>query len=135
MPRRSARRLPAYAIDLAIAAPQVVADRLARVARAGATPSARDVAEFHRMGAEKIVAFGAAWQAMALAAMRAQQAYLRAVSLAMRSPWWIAPHRLADPARRTQDSIDVLTAGLAPIRHAAVGNARRLGRARRRKRA
>lgn len=133
---RSTRRLASYGLDLTIAAPQVVAERLARIARAGSAPSARDLAEFHRMGAEKVVAFGAAWQAMALVAMRTQQSWLLSLSRSMLAPWWLAPPSLAAPTRRMRAAaIDALAAGMAPIRHTAVGNARRLGRARRRSRA
>ena len=128
-PRRANRRLATRALDLSIAVPQVVAHRLARIAQAGATPSASDLAEIHRMGVEKFAAFGAAWQAMALAAMRAQQSYLRALSRAMLAPWWLAPPSPGAMARRAGAVAgNVLAAGIAPIRHKAVGNARRLGR-------
>ena len=40
------------ATDLAVAAPQVVAHRLTRMAMAGANPSARDRREFTRMVSE-----------------------------------------------------------------------------------
>jgi hypothetical protein len=136
MPRRSrraTRRLAAHALDLSIAAPQVIAHRLARMAQAGATPTTRDLAELHRMGAEKVVAFGTAWQAMGLAAMRAQQAYLQALSRSLLTPWWIAPPDAGAFARRANAAAaDVLAAGIAPLRHKALGNARRLARQRRR---
>ena len=45
------------ATDLAVAAPQVVAHRLTRMAMAGANPSARDRREFTRMVSEKQTAF------------------------------------------------------------------------------
>jgi hypothetical protein len=136
MPRQSSRRsrsLARHSLDLSIAAPQVIAHRIARIAHAGATPSARDLAEFKRMGAEKVAAFGAAWQAVGLAAVRAQQSYLRTLTRSLLTPWWIAPPDLGALARRANPvAVDVLAAGIAPIRHKAVGNARRLARRRRR---
>ena len=132
MPRQSSRRshaLARHSLDLSIAAPQVIAHRFARMAQAGATPTARDLAEFQRMGAEKVAAFGAAWQAMGLAAVRAQQSYLQALTRSLLTPWWIAPPDLGALARRANAvAVDVLAAGIAPIRHKAVGNARRLAR-------
>ena len=64
--RRKATRLSTQASELMVAAPQVVAHRLGRMALAGPKPSAKDQREFHRMGAEKLAAFGEAWQAMTL---------------------------------------------------------------------
>jgi len=132
-PSRSSRKLAQHALDLSLAAPAVIAQRLTRIAQAGATPTARDLAEMHRMGAEKVAAFGAAWQAMALAAMQAQQSYLQSLSRSMLTPWWLAPRSIGAAARRANAAAaSVLGAGLAPIRHRAVGNARRLARQRRR---
>lgn len=134
MPRQSSRRsrsLAQHLLDLSIAAPNVIAHRFARLARAGATPSARDLAEFQRMGAEKVAAFGAAWHAMGFAVVRAQQSYLQGLTRAMLTPWWIAPPDLGALARRTNAvAVDVLAAGIAPIRHTALRNARRLARRR-----
>lgn len=130
---RRSRALAQHSLDLSLAAPQVIAHRFARMALAGAAPTPRDLAEFQRMGAEKIIAFGAAWQAMGLAAARAQQSYLQALTRSLLTPWWIAPPDLGALARRANAAaVDVLAAGIAPIRHKAVGNVRRLARRRRR---
>jgi hypothetical protein len=130
---RRSRSLAQHSLDLSIAAPQVIAHRFARWAQAGATPTTRDLAEFQRMAAEKVTSFGTAWQAMGLAAVRAQQSYLQALTRSMLTPWWIAPPDLGALARRANAvTVDVLAAGIAPIRHKAVGNARRLARRRRR---
>jgi hypothetical protein len=130
---RRSRALARHSLDLSLAAPQVIAHRFARMALAGAAPTPRDLAEFQRMGAEKIIAFGAAWQAMGLAAARAQQSHLQALTRSLLTPWWIVPPDLGALARRANAAaVDVLAAGIAPIRHKAVGNARRLARRRRR---
>ena len=71
--RRKASRLGAQASELLLAAPQVVAHRLGRMAVAGHKPSAKDQREFQRMGAEKLAAFGEAWQAMALQMLKSNQ--------------------------------------------------------------
>jgi hypothetical protein len=67
---RKAGSLAAQTIALGIAAPQVAAHRVARMAMAGASPSARDRKEFHRMGTEKMIALNEAWSAMAFEAFR-----------------------------------------------------------------
>jgi hypothetical protein len=59
--------------ELAWAAPQVVAHRVARMATAGPGFSARDRKEFQRMGAEKTAAFFESWFALFQQAMVAQQ--------------------------------------------------------------
>ena len=96
---------------------------------AGATPSARDTAEFTRMFTEKASAFSQAWLA-SWAAM-------------WWSPWQVAMEMLGagaavgrsgamglDPLWRAwnRQGWGILGSGLAPVHRAAVANARRLGR-------
>ena len=72
--RRSATsRLAQQTAGLAMAVPQVVGHRLTRMALAGPQPNARDRAEFHRMGAEKVVAFSQGWLTMQTRLWQAQQ--------------------------------------------------------------
>ena len=130
--RRAIRRrksLAAQSFELGIAAPQVVAHRLARMASAGASPSARDRAEFHRMGSEKVAAFNEAWAAMAAQALLEQQKF--AVTL-MQSLWfpWLRPAPTAKSVSRQLNSAAaaILGKGMAPVRRRAVANAKRLGR-------
>ena len=75
------------ATDLAIAAPQVVAHRLTRMALAGANPSARDRREFTRMVSEKQTAFHQSWAAMGLQSMVASQALMQAWMRMWWMPW------------------------------------------------
>lgn len=93
--------------EMAFAAPQVVAHRTLRMAAAGHAPSARDQAEFMRMGTEKVAAFYQSWMAMWTAMWSLQMDFLRTMSTA---GWGVAG------------------AGLAPVHRRAVANARRLGR-------
>ena len=51
--------------ELSFAAPQVIAHRVARMAISGQTFSERDKKEFDLMVAEKKLAFGQSWNAMA----------------------------------------------------------------------
>lgn len=105
----SRRPLPAIrAAELAVAVPQVVAHRLARMATAGPWPGARDRREFSRMGSEKVAAFHESWSAMWLNAWRAQMQF----AMAMLQGWWW-PARIVDQ-------------GLKPVHRRAVANARRL---------
>lgn len=115
--------------QLAWAAPQVIAHRTARMAAAGATPTARDAAEFSRMFAEKTTAFTqawiAGWAAMAWAPSRMAMELLRAGPGLVRGgavdlgPVW--------RAWRGQ-GWGIAGAAIAPVHRAAVANARRLSR-------
>ncbi len=121
MPRRRPRALSnaTKLMQIGIAAPQVVAQRVARMAAAGATPNARDRREFTTMVVEKQVAMVQAWAGMAAAALQMQQR------------WWFAA--LGGRAPSLQRYADALAArGIAPFHRKAVSNARRLARKRRR---
>ena len=76
-------------VELGIAAPQVVAHRLARMAAAGTTPSARDRREFAGMVLEKQTAFAQGWMAMWVEAALAQQRFLLACMSG--TPWSAGP--------------------------------------------
>lgn len=119
--------------ELAFAAPQVIAHRLARMSVAGASPSARDRREFERMHKEKTAAFAESWFAMASATMFANQA----LAMAALQSFWSAPpggRRHAQAARRraTQSALNIMGRGLAPVHRTAVANAKRLARGKRR---
>ena len=92
-------------------APQVIAMRTARMMAAGASPSARDRREFHRMGTEKVFA---AWEAMNAMSLYAMQQWWTAA--------WLTPWSLASTTTRMFDK------GLAPVHRRASANARRLRR-------
>jgi hypothetical protein len=130
--RRKSKSLAAQTIELGVAVPQVIALRTARIAAAGASPSARDRKEFYRMGAEKIAAVNEAWSAMAVQAFWANQKL--AVSF-LQSLWfpWARPNFDAKRASRrlTSAGLDILGKGMAPVRRRAVSNAKRLGRIKR----
>lgn len=114
MPRRRRRKskpLAQQAAELTLAVPQVMAHRYARMARAGASPTARDRRELARMSTEKAFAMAESWNAMALELLRANQ------QLAL-SPM--------------QAALEMTAAAMAPFHRRAVANAKRLSRARRR---
>lgn len=120
--RSSPSTLARKSLELSLAAPQVVAHRLSRMATAGANPSARDRQEFWNMGAEKVVAFQQSWLGMASTLAQAQW---RAAA----SMWLLRPP--ASPlAEAGRVASRVLSAGLTPIHAKAVANARRLSRRR-----
>src|SRR6185503_20386037 len=85
--RRRSKSLAAQSFELGFAAPQVIAHRLARMASAGASPSARDRAEFRRMGAEKIAAGKEAWTAMAAQAVLENQKFALSFMQSLWFPW------------------------------------------------
>lgn len=130
--RSAASSLAAKAAELYVAAPQVVAHRLARIVRAGSAPSARDRQEFARMGTEKVTAFYQSWAAMWAQAMQAQWQLAQAwsalpmkIAMGRRAPL----HGPLGESRRAMTG--VLSAGMAPVHAKAVANARRLSRRRR----
>jgi hypothetical protein len=125
---RQALSLAARTTELAIAAPQVVAHRMARMAMSGPVLSERDRKEFQLMGAEKTAAFAASWNAMALQAMRANQE----MAMSMLTAFW-SPAAWRNPAGHAATqlhnaALGVLGKGMAPVHRAATANARRLAR-------
>jgi hypothetical protein len=135
-PKRAPRRrttgaggakLARQAFALSIAAPQVVAHRVGRMAVS--TGSLADQAEFTRMGAEKVEAFFESWLAMWGATLRAQQAMaLKMVQSSLRAarPVWPTQQAL------TRHLTDVMADGLAPVHRRAAANAKRLAAPKRR---
>jgi hypothetical protein len=120
-------KLAQQAFALSLAAPQVVAHRVGRMAVS--TGSLADQAEFTRMGAEKVEAFYESWAAMWGATWRAQQAMSRQMvqsSLRAARPVWPTQQALS------RHVLDVLTDGLTPVHRHAAANAKRLGGPKRR---
>lgn len=104
-----------------VAAPQVVAHRLGRMATAGPVLSARDRKEFTGMVMEKQVVFAQSWTAMWFEACMAQQ------QLAL--SFMTGTSSLPRQAAQVQAAVTRIAAkGLAPVHRQVVGNARRLGR-------
>lgn len=125
---RNASSLAAKLLELSIAAPQVVAHRVTRMALAGQSPSARDKREFELMLAEKNVAFSKSWSAMAFEAARANQA----LALSMFTSMWLPTRRRPSASALTEKvlsaAVGVLSKGVAPVHGKAVANAKRLAR-------
>jgi hypothetical protein len=121
-----------HGIDMALAAPQVVAHRVARLASARAPLSARQQREFMAMGLEKAVAFQQSWLAMGLEVARLQQRAMLSWWQAAWTPWWSAART---PAASRSDwqrvAMGIAGAGIRPIRRKVVANARRFQRVRR----
>ena len=127
---RKSKSLAVQTIELGVAVPQVIAHRVARLASAGASPSARDRKEFHRMGTEKMIALNEAWNAMAWQAFRQNQKLALSFMQSLWFPW--ARPRSSVSRQLSNAALGVLGKGMAPIRRRAVANAKRLGRTRRR---
>lgn len=117
MPRhRPSALLSRQATELAVAVPQVIAHRLARMALAGPLPNARDRREFHGMAQEKVHAFWQSWFAMGWATLEAMQ------------KGWIA--MLQGARVPLIDTQAILSRGMAPVHRKATANARRLAKLR-----
>lgn len=127
-------RVARQTLELSLAAPQVVAQRVARMAAAGAggTLSARDRREFSRMGAEKLEAFQESWMAMGVQLWRTQLTFAQAWTNGMARLWLSGAPLGRWPAVVTlpwaQASAQMAGAALAPVHGRAVSNARRLRR-------
>jgi len=119
---KRSRRAPTLVklAELGVAAPQVVAHRLTRMALAGPALSARDRKEFTGMVVEKQVAFAKAWMDMLTEGVRMQQ------HLALSMFTAATPQQRSARARAAASR--VASAGIAPIHRKAVANAKRLGR-------
>jgi hypothetical protein len=151
--RRSRTGLATKVAELAIAAPQVVAIRTARMLAAGASPDASDRAEFSRMVPEKVSALWESMFAMSRQLVTTQQEYARSAATKwMRvwmTPWWLSAYR---PLTRTTASLPVLAAlagptprerqrtavkliekALGPVHKRATANSRRLTRIKKRR--
>ena len=120
------------AAELAIAAPQVVALRTARMLAAGANPGAADRAELTQMSTEKVQAFWESMFAMGTQIVRTQQEYATTAAL----QWWrlwTNPSWLVPTSRKRQSEMSKLVdAALTPVHKRATANARRLGRIKKR---
>ena len=130
---RRKKSLAAQTFEIGIAAPQVVAHRLARMASAGASPSALDRAEFRRMGIEKIAAVNEAWTAMAIQAFWENQKFALTFMQSLWFPWMRPTPTVKSVSRQlNRAAVGILGKGMAPVRRRAVANAKRLGRINRR---
>jgi hypothetical protein len=105
--------------ELAVAAPLVAAERLARMVTAGPFPSERDSDEFLRMYTEKAAAFTESWFAMSMAILRAQQEFAAS---------FFRPFRIASLNDFHASALGVLDEGLAPLHLATTANVVRLAR-------
>jgi hypothetical protein len=125
--KRKSTSLAAQTFELGIAAPQVIAHRVARMARAGASPSARDRAEFRRMGIEKIAAVNEAWTAMATQAFVENQKFALTFMQSLWFPWKRRTTIKSFSRQWNRAAVGIFGKGMAPVRRRAVANAKRLG--------
>jgi len=127
--KRKTRSVTKKAVELAVAAPQVVAHRVMRMAIAGPTLSERDRKEFNLMVAEKKTAFAEAWQVMAVQSVRANQTLAASFFRSMWSPGGWGNASAGKMAAQVQGAaLGVLEKGMAPVHRKAVANAKRLAR-------
>lgn len=129
---KTATTLGRKTMETAMAAPQVVAHRMGRMATAGASPSRRDQKEFTGMVAEKQQAFVQSWMAMATQTLRLQQQIWSSLWTVGLTPWSRKPAASLAAARRVQSAaVSIAEKGLAPVHRKAVSNAKRLSKAKR----
>lgn len=123
--------------ELAIAAPQVIALRTARMLAAGTHPHARDRREFMRMGTEKVQVFWESMRAISEQMYKTNQEWtflaMRQWSAAWMSPWSLRGLGSSATQKRLQNStLKMIEKGLTPVHKRAAANARRLSRMKKR---
>jgi hypothetical protein len=132
------QNLATKSLELSLAAPQVVAQRVGRMMLAGSQPSARDQQEFYRMGNEKVTAFYESWIGMWT---QACTSYWQTAASLYTTPNLLAP-TTSNPlaafgvgkatsrmvSQQVRAVTDVLNAGISPVHAKAVRNAKRLSR-------
>ncbi|MCR2745873.1 polyhydroxyalkanoate granule-associated phasin [Limnobacter parvus] len=126
----SSKRLSQQALELSIATPQVVAQRLTRMAFAGPNMSAQDQKEFKQMSDEKVTAFYQSWNAIWVQMFKSQFALAQvmvstftAAAVAGKSPCVTSAI-----SAMSNEVNKIMSAGIEPVHRQAVSNARRLSR-------
>lgn len=126
---KTATSLGRKTLETAVAAPQVVASRLGRMATAGPMPSLRDQTEFMGMVTEKQLAFTQSWMAMVAETWRLQQQIGWSLWSMGLTPGLSAPQSSLSVARQLQSAaVSIAEKGITPLHRKAVSNARRLSR-------
>lgn len=117
------------AVDIAVAAPQVIAHRVTRMALAGPLPDARDRKEFTGMVLEKQLAFAQSFLAWNTAVLRWQMnMQMQWFSACLRGDYAGALSSMFAPLPLTAASERAAAQALEPVRRKAVANARRLAK-------
>ena len=127
-PRKS-KSLIAKAAELATAVPQVVLQRMTRMALAGPVASPADQREFHRMVSEKGAAFNESWRAIATEAARAHWVLTASFVNALWAPKFQgegSPVAMIEQLHHA--AVSVVNEGVSPVHQRAVKNAKRLAR-------
>ena len=127
--QRKVTQLARQTAELSVAAPQVIAHRVSRMATSGLSPRKDDAQEFSRMYLEKVAAFYESWQAMGLQAMQAQTKLWGMWMGAFSKPqqWqqpWVGSSHLSEQWQKSM--LDIMNTGMRPVRGRAVANAHRL---------
>ena len=127
---KKAMQVSQKSLELAIAVPQVIAQRLTRMAFAGPDPSARDKKEFFGMVEEKQKAFTESWLEMSAHAVTSNQAMAVSFFEAMMWPKGGYVKASQQLSEQMQDAgMEMLSKGLTPVHKKAVSNAKRLSKA------
>ncbi len=126
------KSVPIQSIELAMAAPQVVAHRLIRLS--SVQPSSDAYHECYRMWSEKVVGFGESWNAMFFEVIRYQQKMLTTVAANWLTPWMV-PHAVVKSAivQTPLAGEEMARKGLTPIQRKAVANKKRLSHAKKKR--
>ncbi len=127
------KSIPIQSIELAMAAPQVVADRLIRLSSVG-QPSSDAYNECYRTWSEKVVGFGESWNAMFFDVIRYNQKMLTTVAANWLTPWMV-PHAVVKSAPMQTQSAggEVVRKSSAPTQRKAVANKKRVSRAKKKR--
>jgi hypothetical protein len=129
--KRHRKPIAVKSAELALAVPQVIVHRTARMTAAGLAPTRRDRIEFARMHAEKAAAFFESWNALTWHGWRANHAF--AASL-VRALWTtgVVPSAsmVAATSRLHREGVGIVHKALEPVHRRVMANARRLSKRR-----
>ena len=127
--RRNAKTAAAKMVDISLAAPQVVAHRVTRMAHSGPVLSERDRKEFTGMVQEKQLAFAQSFLAWNTAVLRWQMhMQMQWFSACLRGDYAKAFQPFFSPLPLAAAGEKAAAQALEPVRRKAVSNAKRLAK-------
>lgn len=128
MPLQQSKKLMKQTAELAAASPHVIAHRMNQMSLAPFTLSPLAMQEFYTMTTEKMLAAQQSFLAMSAEVATVNQRHMTSMINAFWNPLAMQSSDTFSAIDYQRDSLRVLNKGIAPIRKAAVSNAKRLNK-------
>lgn len=130
MDKKEKPSISTQSAELAEAVPQVILNRISKMASAGPQPSLEDITEFNRMWSEKILAAAESWSEISRESIRYQKQVLDSTTGFWSRPWMLPQALFASSMTYGPDATRrLIQKGLEPVHQMAVANAERLNEA------